>query len=143
MLVNVAGGMVTVDEQTKYVFNRLVQPSLFGRWSGESEIARLDADGSIETLANITGSRVPVLHMLFAPNLSPSGDWLAFPLIDGATTNIWAVPTRGGALRPLTDFGTRTTLIARSVAWAHDSQSIYGAVADIETDVVLFDGLID
>jgi hypothetical protein len=34
-------------------------------------------------------------------------------------------------------------LIARSVSWAHDNQSIYAAVAEIEVDVVLFDGLID
>ena len=34
-------------------------------------------------------------------------------------------------------------VFARSVSWAGDSQSIYAAVAELETDVVLFDGLMD
>jgi hypothetical protein len=33
-------------------------------------------------------------------------------------------------------------VIVRSVSWSADSQHLYAAVAEIETDVVLFDGLI-
>jgi|KBSSwiStaDraftv2_1062776.scaffolds.fasta_scaffold63927_1 serine/threonine protein kinase len=138
-----AGAMITDSAQTKYVFNRLTTPRLFGRWSGESEICRIAADGSTQSLARVAGARVPVLPMLLAPQLSPNGEWLAFPLLDGATANVWCVPAAGGTLRPFTDFGTRSILIARSVSWSHDSQSIYAAVAELEADVVLFDGLID
>ena len=35
-----------------------------------------------------------------------------------------------------------TALMARSVSWSVDSQHLYAAVAENETDVVLFDGLI-
>jgi len=104
---------------------------------------RVSDDGSLHSIARISGSRVPVLPLLFAPQLSPDGQWLAVPLMDGATTNVWGLPTSGGQLRPLTDFGSRSILIARSVSWAHDSGSIYAAIAEIETDVVLFEGLIE
>jgi len=143
VLENVAGGIITFNEQTKYIFNRLTTPRLFGRWSGESEIMQVSDDGSLHSIARISGSRVPVLPLLFAPQLSPDGQWLAVPLMDGATTNVWGLPTSGGQLRPLTDFGSRSILIARSVSWAHDSGSIYAAIAEIETDVVLFEGLIE
>jgi eukaryotic-like serine/threonine-protein kinase len=140
---NLAGGIISFNEGAKYVMNRLTSTRLFGRWSGESEILRVSDDGSMQSLARISGRRIPVLPLLFAPLLSPDGAWLAVPLIDGATTNIWGLPTNGGPLRPLTDFGNRSVLIARSVSWAHDSQSICAAVAEIEVDVVLFEGLID
>jgi hypothetical protein len=139
---NVAGGIITHHERTKYIFNRLTTPRLFGRWSGESEVMSVGDDGSLKALVRISGSRVPVLPLLFAPVLSPDGAWLAVPLIDGATTNIWGLPTSGGPLRPLIDFGNRTVLIARSISWAHDG-SVYAAIAEIETDVVLFEGLVD
>ena len=32
---------------------------------------------------------------------------------------------------------------ARSVSWSADSNSIYAAVAEVEADIVLFDGLLD
>ena len=64
------------------------------------------------------------------------------PLIDGATTNIWALPTAGGPMKKLTDFGHRSIAIMRSVSWSADSQFLYAAVAETETDVLLFDGLI-
>ena len=140
---NVTGGIIMFNERAKYVFNRLTSPQLFGSWSGESEIVSVNDDGTMQSLVRIPGARVPVLPLLFAPLLSPSGEWLAIPLLDGATTNLWGLPASGGLLRPLTDFGNRSILIARSVSWALDSQSIYAAVAEIEVDVVEFDGLID
>jgi hypothetical protein len=73
--------------------------------------------------------------------LSPDGQWLAVPLADAATSNVWAFPTCGGPMKPLTDFGDRSNLIARSVSWSGDGQFLFAAIAEIETDIVLFDGL--
>jgi Tol biopolymer transport system component len=73
--------------------------------------------------------------------LSPDDRWLAMPLRDCGTTNIWAFATNGGAARQLTDFGQRPTLIARQVSWSRDGASIYAAVVDVDADVVLLDGL--
>ena len=41
--------------------------------------------------------------------MSPDGQYLASVLIDGATTNIWKLPTSGGAMSRVTDFGDRCT----------------------------------
>jgi hypothetical protein len=46
-----------------------------------------------------------------------------------------------GALRPLTDFGERPVIIARRLAWSNDGKKIYAAVADIDADIVSFEGL--
>ena len=64
------------------------------------------------------------------------------PLLDGATTNLWVLPTTGEPMKRLTDFGDRSIVISRSVSWSADSRYLYAAVAEVETDVVLFDGLI-
>jgi hypothetical protein len=45
-------------------------------------------------------------------------------------------------MRAATDFGARPIMIARSVSWSADSQSLYAAVAELESDIVLWDGLI-
>jgi hypothetical protein len=45
-------------------------------------------------------------------------------------------------MKPLTDFGDRSNVIARSVSWSADGRSLFAAVAETETDIVLFDGLI-
>ena len=63
------------------------------------------------------------------------------PLPDGGTSNIWALPTDGGPMRPLTDFGDRSVVIARRVSWSPDSKFLYAAVADTDADIVLLDGL--
>jgi hypothetical protein len=73
---------------------------------------------------------------------SPDGRWLAVPLVEGATSNVWAFPTSGGPMKQLTDFGDRSIVISRSVSWSSDSQFLFAAVAETETDIVLFDGLI-
>jgi hypothetical protein len=46
-----------------------------------------------------------------------------------------------GSWRQLTDFGQRATLIARRVSWSSDGRSIYAAVAEGDSDVVLLGGL--
>jgi Tol biopolymer transport system component len=72
--------------------------------------------------------------------VSPDGKWLATSLIDGATTNLWMLPTSGGPLQPVTDFGD-PTLISRSIAWSADGQYLYAAVAESQTSIVLIKGL--
>ena len=79
---------------------------------------------------------------MLLPVLSPDGRWLAAPLIDGGTTNLRAFPTSGGDWKQITDFGDRSTVIARSVSWSPDSGHIYAAIADTETDIVLLNGLL-
>ena len=88
----------------------------------------------------ISASRVP-LWQIVNPALSPDGKWLAQPLTDGFTTNIWALSTATGEWRQITDFGTRPVFIARRVSWSADGRSILAAVGDGDADVVLLEGL--
>ena len=97
--------------------------------------------GPSRALALVPASRVPSWQIL-NPALSPNGEWLAIPLTDGLTTNIWALSTRTGAWRQVTDFGDRATFIARRVSWSSDGRSILAAVAEGDADVVLLNGLI-
>jgi serine/threonine protein kinase len=73
--------------------------------------------------------------------LSPDDRWIATPLRDGTTTNIWTLPTDGGPMRQITDFGRRAILIARSVSWSADSRSVYAAVAEMDADIVLLENI--
>jgi Tol biopolymer transport system component len=136
------GAAVSADGSSVYFVHPL-RAEIFGLW-GDSEIRRAPTgDGASDTMARISASRVPVSPLLLQVFLSPDGRWLGMPLIDGATTNLWVLPTAGGSLRQLTDFGDRSILIGRSVSWSADSQYLYAAVAEAQTDVLLFDGLID
>jgi hypothetical protein len=63
------------------------------------------------------------------------------PLIEGSTTNLWALDTHVGSWRKLTNFRERTVVIARRIAWSRDGRHLYAAVADVDADVVLFEGL--
>ncbi len=100
------------------------------------------AGGESDVVARISPSRLPVSADFIQGAVSPDGRWIALPLIDGATTNIWLLPTGGEPMRAITDFGDRPTLVARQVSWAPDGRSVYAAVAEITTDVVLLDGLL-
>jgi len=116
------------------------RPLLDGR--SELEIrAATPEDGPSRALARVTPSRVPSWQIV-NPALSPDGDWLAMPLTDGDTTNIFALSTRTGQWRQVTDLGDRATFIARRVSWSADGHSILAAVGDGDTDIVLLDGLI-
>jgi Tol biopolymer transport system component len=111
--------------------------------SGRPEFELLMAsppDGPSRVLAKISAARVPSWQ-LFHPVISPDGLWLALPLTDGTTTNIWAISTKDGSFRPLTDFGQRPTFIARRVSWSSDGGSIYAALGEGDADVVLLAGL--
>ena len=99
-------------------------------------------NGPSELLARLPGSRLPFDGFLWQEVLSPDGKWLAAPLLDRGTTNLWALPVNGGPMRQLTDFGERSVLIVRRISWSPDGRYIYAAVADTDADVVLLDGLL-
>jgi hypothetical protein len=63
------------------------------------------------------------------------------PLIDGSTTNLWALSTTGRGWRQLTDFRPRNVVIARRIGWARDGRSIYAALSEVDSDVVMVLGL--
>jgi Tol biopolymer transport system component len=98
-------------------------------------------DGPSRALARVPASRVPSWQIV-NPALSPNGEWLAMPLTDGVSTNVWALSTRTGAWRQVTDFGDRATFIVRRVSWSADGGSILAGVADGDADVVVLRGLI-
>ena len=97
-------------------------------------------NGPGETIARVPGERLPARHTSLV--ISPDGQYLATLLVDGTTTNIWLLPTSGGPMKPVTDFGDQSVVIARSVSWSRDGQHIYAAVAKTLTDIVLLDGLL-
>jgi WD40 repeat protein len=119
-----------------------LKPELLGLLGDLEICCAAIGEGPSHTIGRIAASRVPVSVRLLQLFLSPDGQWLATPLLDGATSNVWALPTSGGPIRPLTDFGDRSNVIARSVSWSADGQSLFAAIAETETDIVLFDGLI-
>jgi eukaryotic-like serine/threonine-protein kinase len=98
-------------------------------------------DAPFRVLARISASRVPIWQIV-NPALSPDGKWMAQALTDGFTTNIWALSTSTGEWRQITDFGKRSTFIARRVSWSSDGRSILAAVAEGDSDIVLLEGLI-
>ncbi len=63
------------------------------------------------------------------------------PLLDGSTTNLWALSTAGGEWRKLADFGERNVMIARRVAWSRDGRHMYASVSDVDSDIVMLVGL--
>lgn len=99
-------------------------------------------NGSPELLARIPASRLPFDGWLWQQVLSPDGNWLAAPLLDRGTTNLWVQRANGGPMRQLTDFGERSVLIVRRVSWSPDGKYIYAAVADTDADIVLLNGLL-
>jgi Tol biopolymer transport system component len=112
----------------------------FGAWDLEYRRARPE-NGKSEVIAHIAGERVPNEISQFQMVLSPDGKWLAAPLTDGPTTNLWLLPASGGPMRQVTDFGQRSTLIVRRVSWSADSKEVYAAVADCDADIVMLEGL--
>lgn len=95
--------------------------------------------GASQLVARIAGERIPEWQLIH-PVLSPDGKWLAVPLNDGFTTNIWAVPSAGGPLRQLTQFAPSRTFIARRVSWSSDGRWVYAAVGHGDADVIYFEG---
>ena len=100
------------------------------------------AGGAARVLKTINASQVALSHGPFNPALSPDGRWLAMPLIDGFTTNIWALSTDDGRWHQVTNFGDRAVFIARRVSWSADGRSILAAIGEGDADIVLLEGLI-
>jgi Tol biopolymer transport system component len=110
-------------------------------WDFEFRRARPES-GNYDVLARIAGTRVPHEALNFHMILSPDGKWLVTPLTNGTTTNLWLLPAGGGAMRQVTDFGKRATLIVRRVSWSPDSKQLYAAVAECDTDIVMLNGIV-
>lgn len=122
-----------------------VQTDLLGTWRpGAGEIRRArPEDGPTEVMVRLPGDRISGrFRRILNVSISPDGRWLALPLVDGVTTNLWGLPTAGGELTRFTDFGDRAIDIERTVSWSSDSRFLYAAVAEEEMDIVLFDGLL-
>ncbi|MHC5005369.1 MAG: serine/threonine-protein kinase, partial [Planctomycetota bacterium] len=107
---------------------------------GEIYKASPATDGTPELLRGDLGSRIP--HWPHEFELSSDGDWLAAPLLDGDTTNLYLISTADGSLRPVTDFGDRPTLIARQISWSPDGEHLYAALVELDADIVLLDGVL-
>jgi Tol biopolymer transport system component len=132
--------LVTADGSTMYFTSRVKGAGRTG-WDFEIRHASPE-DGPSKLLARVSGSRVPFDPKLLTPTLAPDGRWLAMPLADRGTSNVWVLPTDGGPLRQITDYGTRATLIVRNAVWSPDSKTLYAAVADTDADIVLLVGLL-
>jgi Tol biopolymer transport system component len=135
---NAIGCAITPDGSALYY----VSPTTLSSGAPEFEIrvARPENAPS-QFIGRISGARVPVRPEYVQLFLSPDGKWLATPLIDGSTTNLWALPTTGGDWRKLTEFSPRNVRIVRRIGWSRDSQSIYASVADVDSDIVMLAGL--
>jgi len=96
--------------------------------------------GEQEQLGPDLASRVPLWPHEVA--LSPDGDWLAMPLLDDGTTNLWRMSTKDGTLEQVTDFGQLATMICRQVSWSRDGGHIFAALMEIDADVVLLEGAL-
>ena len=106
-----------------------------GAWQWRIRRAKPE-NGDAQTLATISGARIPTEELNIHPILSPDGRWLVQPMLDGGTTNLWLIDTRDGTMKPATAFD-RPVVIARRVSWSRDSRHIYAAVAETDADVVL------
>jgi Tol biopolymer transport system component len=129
----------TADGSAMYFVNLLIKSN--GIVDHEIGRARPE-NGPSDVLTRVAGSRVPVARRSLNPVLSPDGRWLTMPLSDGATSNIWVLPTNGEPMRPLTDFGDRSVVIARRVSWSPDGKFLYAAVAETDADIVVLAGLV-
>jgi hypothetical protein len=95
-------------------------------------------DAPSRVIARIAAGRAPQWQII-NPTLSPDGLWLAMPLTDGVTTNIWTLSTSTFGWRQVTDFAPQPTFIARRVSWSADGRSLLAAVGAGDADIVLFD----
>ena len=112
-----------------------------GGW--DYELRRAPNDTAVsEPLVRIAGDQVPVDSANFSTLPSPDDKWLALPLTNGVTTNLWVLPALGGPMRQVTDFHNRAIVIARRVAWSQDSRHIFAVVAECESDVALLEGIL-
>jgi serine/threonine protein kinase len=138
---NAIGPAISPDSSTLYYSSP--QENLTGVTDYEIRMASPD-NGPARLLAKIPGLRVPVAHgWTVHPIVSPDGKSLALLLRDDSgNINIWSLPTRGGNLRQITDFGQHRTIIARRVSWSSDSRSIFAALAEGDSNIVFMEGVL-
>ncbi len=134
---NATGCSVAPDGSTLYYST--ARPAGTGGLDFEVRVASPE-NGPSRVLGRVSGSRVPATAVNFHALLSPDGKWLGMPLLDGPTTNIWALSTTDGEWRKLVEFGERNTMIGRRVAWSRDVRHIYASVTDVDADVVMLRG---
>jgi hypothetical protein len=85
------------DGATLYYYNGV--ENAFGGvevWKARPE------NGPSELLVRLPGSRLPFDGFVWQQTLSPDGNWLAAPLVDRGTTNLWVMPVHGGLMRQRT-----------------------------------------
>jgi Tol biopolymer transport system component len=135
---NALGPAVAPDGSALYYIVPL--ENLSGSVDYELRAARPES-GPSTLLARISGQRVPLWQGLH-PVISKDGKWLAMPLDDSLGTNLWVASTSDGKLRRITDFSPKRTFIARRVSWSSDGKSLFAAVGEGDSDIVLMDGLL-
>jgi Tol biopolymer transport system component len=127
------------DGSTMY----FVTPLTAGAGGVDFEVRRASPENGPSTvLTRLSGLSIPEQPFNIHLIVSPDGRWLATPLTDGVTTNLWALPAEGGPLRQITDFGHRSLTIVRRISWSQDGQYLFAAVAETDSDIVLLDGLL-
>jgi serine/threonine protein kinase/WD40 repeat protein len=131
-------GCSTTEDGSLFYAKILTQAT--GAWDFELRVAQPE-NGPSRLIGRVSGARVPASAINFHAFPSPDGRWLATPLLDGSTTNLWAVSTESGEWRKLTDFGSRNVMIARRIAWSRDGRSLYASVSDVDSDIVMLAGL--
>jgi Tol biopolymer transport system component len=131
---NAVGCAVAPDDSALYYARTLVDAS--GAFDFEVRAARPENGPSV-VLGHVSGSRIPVSPLNFQTYVSPDGKWLATPLNDGSTNNLWALPSSGGEWRQLTDFRPKNVVIPRRIAWSKDGKYIYASVSQIDSDIVM------
>jgi Tol biopolymer transport system component len=133
VLRGAAGAQVASDGTTAYF-----SPSDLRR--GEIWKVDLTAGEPPQPLRTDLAPRIPLWPHQYA--LSPDDRWLASPLRDGGTTNLWLISTEDGSFKQVTDFQRRATMIARQVSWSGDSRYLFAAVMEADADIVLLRGVL-
>lgn len=128
-----AGILVTSDGSTAYF-----SPSTDRQ--GEVWQATPVETGTAQPLVEGLQSRIPMWPHHY--HLSSNDRWLAVPLRDRGTTNLWIVSTETGELVQVTDFEQRATTIGRQVSWSSDDEHIFAALLETDADIVLVDGAL-
>jgi Tol biopolymer transport system component len=134
-----ATGSAVKSDGSAFYYSKILRRGM-GGCDWEIRVAKPE-NGPSEVLGHVSGSRVPSHVYNFQVFLSPDGNWLAMPLLDGSTTNLWTLSTTTKEWRKLTDFGQRNVMIARRIAWSRDSQHLYASVSDVDSDIVMLAGL--
>jgi Tol biopolymer transport system component len=137
---SVGGQTVTVPEHEEGgCIPDLYRTAVVTLASGALDLEISSTGSTSRVIGHVSLARIP--GQVLEPAVSPDGMWLAMPLLDGTTTDFWALSTASGEWRKLTDFGARNVSIAGRIAWSKDGKYLYAAVSDIDSDILMFSGL--